>query len=299
MKKLMVIVAALAMITGSAYAADWNFYGHARVSTFYADVDGAADGVFSEGLQGNSRVGANVKVNDELTGKFEFGASESTVNTRVIWGEWNFGGGSFGVGQNYTPLNLFYSNQVYGGDADLLNTGGVYSGRNPMLRLKFGDFQIAAVKPSAGNIDVPTIEAKYALNLGAAKIAFAGGYDVGPDNGDSAWVLALGAKLNLGGFSLGGNIYTGDNAEAMMWTEGAGDSSLGYILVAGFTVNDMFKLELGYGHVEGDNSLDAESYYVQAPITLAPGVYVTPEIGRTDINDVDTDYFGAKWQINF
>ena len=299
MKKLMVLVAAMAMVASfamTAAAADWNFYGSARIGTFYDDVDGAADAVFTEYLQGNSRIGASVKVSDELTGGFEYGTG---VNVRKLYGEWDFGGGKFLVGQTYTPLNLFYSNQVYGSDTDLLNTGGVYSGRNPMLRLKFGDFQIAAVAPSAGNIDVPTLEAKYSLNLDAVKLAIAGGYDVGPDNGDSAWVIALGASLNMGGVSLGGNIYTGDNAEAMIWTAGAGDGSLGYILVAGFALNDMFKLELGYGHVEGDNSVDAESYYLQAPITVAPGVYVTPEVGRTDINDVETDYFGAKWQINF
>ena len=38
MKKLMVIAALLVFMVGSAaYAADWNFYGSARVSTFYTD----------------------------------------------------------------------------------------------------------------------------------------------------------------------------------------------------------------------------------------------------------------------
>ena len=39
MKKIIVAVASLALMAGSAYAADWNFYGSARVSTFWYDVD--------------------------------------------------------------------------------------------------------------------------------------------------------------------------------------------------------------------------------------------------------------------
>ena len=218
----------------------------------------------------------------------------------MLYGEWNFGGGKFLVGQHYTPLNMFYSNQVYGGDTDMLNHGGVYSGRAPMLRLKFGSFQIAAVAPAAGNIDMPTIEASYGLSLDAVSLKLAGGYDVGPDGGDSSYVLALGAKVNVGAFSLGGNIYTGDNAEQLIWTNGTGEDNLGYLLVAGFKANDMIKLEIGYGSAEGDvagASVDHYSYYAQAVVTLAPGVYVIPEIGVQ--NSGDTEYFGAKWQINF
>ena len=62
---------------------------------------------------------------------------------------------------------MFYSNQVFGSDSDLLGYGGVYSGRAGMLRLKFGDFQVALVSPNETNVlgaghtelDFPTIEA--------------------------------------------------------------------------------------------------------------------------------------------
>jgi hypothetical protein len=40
---------------------------------------------------------------------------------------------------------------VQGGDTDMLPYGGVYSGRNPMIRFQFGDFQLAFVQP-----DTPT-----------------------------------------------------------------------------------------------------------------------------------------------
>jgi len=300
MKKLMVLAVAMAMVATfamTASAAEWNFYGSSRVNTWITDT-GAPDKVYTEALQGNSRIGANVKVSDELSGRFEYGTG---VNVRLLYGEWNFGSGSFLVGQTYTPLNMFYSNQVYGSDTYLLDHGGVYSGRAPMLRLKFGSFQIAAVAPAAGNIDVPTIEAKYSLSLGAASLQIAGGYDVGPDLGEAAYVVALGASMNVGPVSLGGNIYFGDNAEQLIWTRGAGDSNLGYLIVAGFKANDMIKLEAGYASAEGDTpagvTIDAYSYYAQAVITIAPGVYVIPEVGTIDSGN--TDYFGAKWQINF
>ncbi|MBU0463888.1 MAG: porin [Proteobacteria bacterium] len=300
MKKLIVLIAAMVLVAGYASAAEWSFYGSARIATFIDDVDGAPDTVFSEGLQGNSRFGFKSKVSDELSGAIEVGNSSSTWNTRIVWGEWNFGGGSFGVGQHYSPLNLFYSNQVYGGDQDMLNYGGVYSGRAPMLRLKFGSFAIAAVKPAAGNIDMPTIEASYSLKFDKANVQIAGAYDAGPDTGDASYVVAVGASLNLGPVSLGGDVYMGDNAEQLIWTTGAGEDNLGYLIVLGFKANDMVSFEAGYGNAEGDvagATVDNYSYYAQAVITLAPGVYVIPEIGA--VNSGNTDYYGAKWQINF
>jgi len=329
MKKLMVIVAALAMVTGSAYAADWNFYGSARIQTFITDMEEANTDNFDETLQGNSRIGATVKVSDELTGGFEYGTG---VNMRKLYGEWNFGSGSFLVGQTYTPLNMFYSNQVYGEDTGLLNTGGVYSGRHGMLRLKFGGFQIAAVDPSTpagADVGIPAIEAKYSLSLGAVSFALAGGYQsyevVGLGDVDS-YVIALGAGMNLGGVTLGANVYTGQNAGDLIavntdteggWnTNGSADTSgatildndnLGFLIVAGYKVNDMFGIEAGYSwastEVDGDVDDDTVAgYYLQAKITLAPGVFFVPEIGQYDYDEAgqgELTYYGVKWQINF
>lgn len=75
------------LFAASASAADWNFYGSARVQTFVTDTDnkGAPDTKnFSETLQNNSRIGAKIKVSDELTGQFEYGAG---VNLRQLYGE--------------------------------------------------------------------------------------------------------------------------------------------------------------------------------------------------------------------
>lgn len=325
MKKLMVIIAALAMVTGSAYAADWNFYGSARIQTFITDSDLADEDIFDETMQGNSRIGANVKVSDELTGRFEYGTG---VNVRVLYGEWNFGGGKFLVGQTYTPLNMFYSNQVYGSDTDLLGYGGVYSGRAPMLRLKFGDFQIAAVDPNtpgASDVTMPAIEAKYTLGLGALRLALAGGYqsyEVASGDVDS-YVVALGAGMNFGAAYVNAQVYTGQNGGSLIWIDtgdGLGGTAVdtgtaivdmdnfGWLLVAGFKVNDMFSLEAGYAMAEaeldvaGVDADEVSSYYIQATVGLAPGVFFVPEIGVIDYDEAGQDeitYYGVKWQINF
>ncbi len=88
MKRLVIVVATIAMLFSAAHAADWNFYGSARVSTFYenAEISGSDTNNFDMGLQGNSRIGARVQVSDELSGRFEYGASDGNVNLRHLYG---------------------------------------------------------------------------------------------------------------------------------------------------------------------------------------------------------------------
>ncbi|MDT8378516.1 MAG: hypothetical protein RQ739_06445 [Desulfotignum sp.] len=343
MKKLMVLVAALALVAGSAMtaaAADWNFYGSARVSTFITDLDVADTTNYEQGLQGNSRIGASVKVSDELTGGFEYGTK---VNLRKLYGEWTFGAGSLLVGQTYTPLNYFYSNQVYGPDNDLLAQGGVYSGRQGMIRLKFGGFEIAALAPKTSTLNsgdgtevevsLPGIEANYNMVMDAFSFNLGASYQtyelLGTATGDhdvDSYVVAFGAKTGFGPVSIGGNVYLGENIGNIMplsvdgdnaWDDGFADwngtevldnEAMGFILVASMKANDMFAFEAGYGYAEvetlggaGDDN-EVQSYYVQSTITLAPGVFITPEIGMFDGEEdgsEETLYYGAKWQINF
>jgi hypothetical protein len=71
--------------------------------------------------QGNSRIGANVKFNDQIGGGFEMSDS---FGKRKLFGTYTFGNGSqLLLGQTYTPSALFYSNSVYDGDGDLLGIG--------------------------------------------------------------------------------------------------------------------------------------------------------------------------------
>ena len=257
MKKLMVIAALLVFMSGSAYAAaEWNFYGSARVSTFYSEIEnnpfiaGTPDtSDYEQDLNGNARIGARIKVSDSLTGRFEYGAKSGDVNARILWGEWDFGAGSLGVGKHYTPLLFPYSNQVYNiyareeGDTNMSLFGMLYGSRKAQIRLKFGNFQIAAVEPrervyayithdGAGGatfltsqpdteVSLPSIQAKYKYDFSAGHVSLAGGYqtfDV-TDSGDSydvtSYVVGIGGRLNFGGAYLKGNLWGGQNVGNM------------------------------------------------------------------------------------
>jgi len=346
MKKLIIMVASLALVASfamTAAAADWNFYGSSRIATFSQNTEGIGSNTtdvdnFNLGLQGNARIGANVKVSDELTGRFEYGTG---VNVRILYGKWDFGSGSFLVGQTYSPLNIFVSNQVFGSDTDMLNVGGVYSGREPMLQLQFGSFKVAAVElNNADNVGgtventIPAIEASYKYSQDNWNVGVVGGYQTyerqmgaGVEIDVDSYVVALQAGVNFGAIYLKGNVYTGQNGGNLIAlnTTGTGFSGdglaglnaagtdvddndiFGFVFVVGGKINDMFSVEAGYAAAEQelDSMSDADevsSYYLQSTITFAPGVFVVPEIGMID-NDEDgqteVTYFGAKWQINF
>jgi len=89
-----------------------------------------------------------------------------------------------------------------------------------------------------------------------------------------------------------------------------------YMLNVGFKMSDMWAFEAGYGaqQTEQDNAgakteMDNSSYYIQADISLAPGVHLIPEFAVIDDGETKTaaattkngktTYIGAKWQINF
>lgn len=402
MKKLMVIAALLVFMTGSvAYAADWNFYGSARVNTTYTkfDNDMFADATkaalfgrgsgpdtsnFEQRLYGSARIGAKVKVSDSVTGRFEFGAlgAGGEVNVRILWGEWNFGAGSLGVGQNYTPLLFPYSNQTYSingfnkGDHNMSTFGMLYGSRKPMIRLKFGGFQLAFVEPRARvyyepttagvggapagwiataqpstEVMIPSIQAKYKYDFDSGHISLAGGYQTfDVINGTNeysvnSYILGLGGRVNFGGVYLKGNVWGGQNvgnmadilvSSALFSTTtnaGAGDfdgdgwgyasyndgslggtagiidrDALACLIVAGYEIRKGLYIEAGYGYVKTELDAaastkdDAETVYLQSTIFLAPGVFLTPEIGQCDMKQANQPvvrYAGIKWQINF
>jgi hypothetical protein len=363
MRKLLVVLAAIAFVaafTAPAFAAEWSFYGHARMTTFWVDEyfgdsvnpAGADDDLdLNHTLQGNSRIGANVKVSDNLVGRFEYGTG---VNLRLLYGEYDFGAFKMLVGQTYGPVNIFISNQVCpiagGGDDNMLPYGGVYGGRNPMIQFSFGGFKLAFLTPksqSSGYIDpvnggtwagaetdvtIPKIEASYGLNFGGLSLSLQGGYNTfelvdftDSDEDVDAYILALQASYAAGPFSLAGNVYTGQNVGNYgIWTVGDSSAGLdvvnndirdndafGWLIVAGFSANENLKFEAGYGQAEFDmddsaNEDEIAAMYVQAKITFAKGVFITPEIGKIDYKDDmfdsdegDSTYYGLQWQIRF
>lgn len=324
MKNVIVVLAALVLMAGSAYAAQWNFYGNARISTFWSETDTIAgtdgDVQYREFLHGISRVGAKVKVSDELIGRFEYGPG---VNLRLLYGEWDFGVGKLKVGQDYTPLNWIYSMQAYD-DIELLTLGGVYAHRHPQIGLTFGNFKLAFRDPKdivnndgigfAGDKQtvIPAIEATYRLDLDMVTLDFGAGYSTfeatvgGKDEDVESYVLALGAQFDMAGFFMKGDAFYGQNVGNILvisvddmfygqaddgFAEVAGNELLdnecfGFLLVLGYKINDTFTVEAGYGYnqTELDHRDDDEvtTYYINTRINLAPGVFVVPEFGFFD-----------------
>jgi len=377
MKKALIVllavafVAAFAMPAMAADKSEWSFYGNARLQTFSYDDDENANNAVSGaagrfGNQfddrdttwtniGNSRFGANVTAGS-VTGQVEM--REST-EWRIIWGEWDFGVGKLGVGKNYTPANMFYSNQAGFGEVNMLWAGGEYTGADPMIRLRFQgiadmiDFDLAFVDNAgaavpggfagfygAGNTDtdttLPQIEARMLINWGALQVEVNGAWlsyeAVGFDGNNEreydidAWLAALGVKYAMGPFGFRAQVYTGENnsrvgqflLSAANPTYVAGNDAVedadgwGWIALANFKLNDMLTFEAGYGENQVDSNLvntgddENSTYYLQAVINPAQGVYIIPEIGEVDYQDDgagndegDTFYFGAVWKIYY
>ena len=342
-KKVIAAVAAWALmgLTPCLWAADWNFYGSARVRTFYDDVDGtgASTTNLTHALQGNSRIGARVKVSDTLDGRFEYGASSGNANIRHLYGEWTFGPGKLLVGQTDSPLNFALSNQVYDTDANMDPYGGVDAKRQAMVQLTFGDFKIAAIEPDTSDLNLatpttevklPKVEASYRFDTDNFFVDLAAGYgsytlkESGREYDVDSYIFALGAQARFGKAYLGGDVWVGQNVGPYDFNcSPDGDprvesnalidnDAYGIMVAGGYKLNDTFSFEAGYGYVAAEldhasyDKDDTTAYYIQSTVTLADGVFFVPEIGRVDKDkdksgtpETDTVYYGVKWQINF
>ena len=361
MKKLIVLVAAvfvclIPVCITPAFSADWNFYGSARISTFYSKVDkdmfhGLADTQnFEQNLQGNSRIGAKVKVSDTLKGRFEYGSRDG-VNIRHLYGEWNFGAGRLIVGQTYTPF-LVVTDQIYNvsglnrGDTNMAYFGTIYSGREPLIGLKIGGLYIAAVEleddvydtsggGSLTEITLPELHARYTFRGKTWRAKILAGYsrfevqNSGTAADVTSYLLGTAGQMKIGQAYITGGGWMGQNAGNLInqytslnpdmsgqnfarWdgTAVTDNDGYGFHVSAGFVFNEKVKMEAGYGYTRseldtaGAREDDARVYYLNTTLTLAPGVFVVPEIGRLDLNgpspgDMDCIYGGMKWQINF
>jgi hypothetical protein len=403
MKKLILAIAALALIASPALAVDWNLYGSSRVQTWYQMRD-YGDGLnpagtddednellwgTGNGFANNSRFGARVKA-ENISGRVEVqmkaapgGDPGSYISTesRLLWGEWDFGGGKLLVGKDYTPVSQFVSGQAYDEDLGLLSIGAAYGNRPSQLKLTFGGLQIALVEPVTGliaNMDdaatttlvipivtggitaavtvgipnpaftgcdpdaiLPKIEAKWGMSMDAFSFNIMGGLqyfeveDVLNENGNEkdvgvvSWIVGGDAAFNFGPAYIKGAISAGINWSDAAWditgfkTGGSRayfdgdddtkdtDSMMG-CLVGGFKFTDQINFEAGVGYRVDDPDLkgldedEAMAVYGQAVISLAPGVWLVPEIGYYDYMDDaagddegDQIYLGAKWQIDF
>jgi hypothetical protein len=252
MKKLLIVFAILCL-AAPAMAADWNFYGSARFSTFYTDKDLDISGVDNQketiwAQQGNSRIGATVKFNDQIGGRFEMSDS---FGKRMLYGTYAFGNGSeLLIGQTYTPSSsYFYSNSVFDGDGDLLGVGQFYTGRIPMIQWSMAGFKVALITPAvetynesdatnANFIDdtgasytlevepaseydtesvVPKIEASYRFKGDMFFADVFGGYQTYKLDGATtdydidSYVVGVGGGMNFGALYFNAGLHWGQN----------------------------------------------------------------------------------------
>ena len=292
MKKIVVLFAAAALIFAfsiPASAAEWSFYGSARMSTFNVDKSeelssdafypgnglGFDDQDLTWELQGNSRIGGKIQANN-IRGQFEFGTG---VNLRILYGAWNFGKGELLVGRDYTPTDACTSHQVFFTD-DGLNGFGTLFSRKDMIQLTFGNLEIAFVKPETGDIDgldgaefdttLPMIEAAYHISFRNFSGKVFGGYntfdivdDADEEYDINTYLAGLCGRIAFGPAVVEGMFYYGQNlglsgqpiaADSTPNFIGADydvedNTGYGYMIGAEFQVNEMLAFEAGYGGV--------------------------------------------------
>jgi hypothetical protein len=362
MKKLIAIFLVLC-IAGPVMAADWSFYGSARMNTWwdhrdYKDVVPASLGTEDDDddlqwdFASNSRLGARVKA-DKVSGRIELAlpstnTHDGNVQTRLMFGEWKFADNmKLKVGKDYTPTSQFTSSQTFFEDLGLLGIGTTYGRRPGQISLSIGGFELALIQPNStntfagGDTDewLPKIEAKFGMPLGMFSFNVMGGFqtftvqDVGGAITDDidiiSYILGADVGLNIGAFYVKAAGSWGQNWTNARWNDlaftsnanaGAAlkggddtDDCMSWMasLVLGFKFSSDLAFEVGGGYRVDDNDAandkdEAYSIYANATITLAPGVYLVPEVGYFDYMDDNAGndqgyewYAGMKWQIDF
>jgi hypothetical protein len=257
-------------------AADWNFYGSARMWTGMRDIDkettvGGVNNVIAssptetgqwddQDLEwqdlGNSRLGASVKANDQISGGFEIGFDGGTIYHRKVFGIYDWGGGKLLVGRDYTPMSIFYSGRGSAGDDGMNSWGGTYDGRRNQIKLMIGGLNIALIQPNSGGVveiddieadepeltaysaddtdfTLPKIAVGYKFKTDMMEINPYAGYqtvdyvtqdeDTGAETDESlaSYVVGIGAKFNFGAAYVNGNVYYSENPKAYGLSQGA------------------------------------------------------------------------------
>jgi hypothetical protein len=270
-------------------------------------------------------------------------SSVGDMRLRLLYGEYDFGSYKLMLGQNWplTDWNVSMI-QVTGGGIQPYGGMGAAIARKPQIRLTFGDLKLAFLTPKTntdyGQSDtdtiLPQIEARYTFKLDNSLIDILGAYQYmkyvdDMDNGESvnSWILGARGKFNFGPAYLnltakyqvnGGNYGMSDAVATSAILQGGefkDNKAWGFAGVLGYKVNDSFTIEGTYGYikseedVEGDYDDDAQGYAITAKYTVAPGVYLIPEIvvldgmERTDASGSrsqgKTTNFGMVWRIDF
>lgn len=296
------ILSAAAIVAAPVLAADWSFYGSARVSTFGEAVIDTGDGDTktsnSYKFQNNSRFGASVK-DAHLGGTFEAGYASVITNAstgkttdaivlRKLFGTWQINDTyQLLIGQDFTPINYANSNQVWGGDNNLYGQGATTEGRLPQIRLSGHGAQVAllngkqtAIKAGSGT-DTTTYAARPA-NTPKAELTFdqaLGSAHVGIGLGFNRYKID--ATKALGGdyeYSYAVNNFVGALDAGYKNDLLKVAASLGYALNSneyGLAANNPFKARIdGEGELVNSSSILA---YLTASVNATAAI--VPEVG--------------------
>jgi hypothetical protein len=114
---------------------------------------------------GHSRVGAAIKLSDQLTGVFELGVAgpdgeDDQLSLRHYYGEYDFGIGKILIGQTWHPSSAIaaYSSQIWDAEDGLGGHGAFYGGRSEMIKLSFGNFGLYFIEPIVRNFKYETAD---------------------------------------------------------------------------------------------------------------------------------------------
>ena len=187
----------------------------------------------------------------------------------------------------------------------------------------------------------PKVEVSYTLAMDTSSVKLFGGWNqfevIGTTIPDkeydvTCYIYGVAGVVNVGPVTMKAMIWNGQNVDLYGLTSDQevdfkpdyvaavndlrDSNGYGGVASIGVKINDVVGVEAGYGYVTAtddtigkEDNDEAWAVYLQAPITLAQGVTVVPEIGHYDYetngtagNDLDQgyeSYFGAKWQIAF
>jgi len=275
---------------------------------------------------------AFLKVGKDYSPVTDFISNQWFNGDADLLGEGNFyGRRPAGLTLGLGDFEIAFLTPTYGGDVGTTTTG--------INALNAAGTGVTAV---AGDADsyIPRVEASYMLKLGPGYIKpFAGFQYYSVESGGAitddidvwSYVAGVSTSWNIGAFSIGGQLSYGMNQGAVSgWAtgsnnrassspllKGGGDDidesyTLQAMLVPALKFSDTLRFEAGIGYRMDDpqaNGAEEDEVlvgYLQAMITMAPGVFLCPEVGYYDYMDnaFGSDegsqwYVGAKWQIDF
>ncbi|MBA2881108.1 hypothetical protein HNR65_001434 [Desulfosalsimonas propionicica] len=291
MKKLLVVLLVLGFSAAPAMAVQWDFGASVRTHAGYYDVDqeyakgpyldGSIgndwddDTGFLMGLDGNSTFTAKAMVSEKFYGVVQLGLRDATRADgnndddylRMAYGVWNFGAGKLLMGKDYTPgTYLGYSKMSAdigdSGNGNMLLAGLPYIGRQPQIKLMFGDLDIAFIEQhkdaddfstrlaaeGIANTDtdfsLPRIEAAYVFRTDLVNIRPVVGfqtYELEADGGGSedidSYLVGIGASFDLKPF------YVKATASYMQNAANYGKGTLGTVTYTGAALDQDGDLE--------------------------------------------------------